>query len=215
MDPKEPRQFGQVLFPEWYPGFEYKKHMAMVESLGVLEEAFADWKLITGRDLASVRSWGCEDADTVLLGIGSMMRTALHTAQRLRERGQRVGVAELTSFRPFPEASVVEAIGGAKTVAVLDRDIGYGTSGMVYPDVLRSLYHSERRPRALNFVIGTGGKDITPERIERCLELAGQDHGTQTVFWPDARGPAEGVPYGDGGGPGAVGFGASNPSEGR
>ena len=213
MDPQEPRQFGQVLFPEWYPGFEYKKHMAMVESLTVLEEAFTDWEAITGRELSPVRSWGCEDADTVLLGIGSMMRTALHAARQLREAGQRVGVAELTSFRPFPEAAVLAAIGGAKTVAVLDRDIGYGTSGMVYPDVLRTLYHSEQRPKALNFVIGTGGKDITPARIERCLELAGQDHGAQTVFWPDARGPAEGVPYGDGGGPGAVGFGAANQAE--
>lgn len=200
MDPDDPQQFGEVLFPEWYPGFEYKKHMAMVDSLAVLEEAFADWKAITGRELRPVRSWGCEDADTVLLGIGSMMRTALHTARRLREQGRSVGVAELTSFRPFPEAAIRSAMVGAKTVAVLDRDIGYGTSGMVYPDVLRALYHSEQRPKALNFVIGTGGKDITPARIERCLELAGQDNGTQTVFWPDARGPAEGVPYDDAGG---------------
>ena len=81
---------------------------------------------------------------------------------------------------------------------VLDRDIGYGTAGMVYPDVTRTLYHAENRPRALNFIIGTGGKDITPATIERCLELAREGPERQTVFWPDARGPEEGVAYTEG-----------------
>lgn len=195
LDPKVPLQFGEVLFPEWYPGFEFKKHEALAGSLKVIREAFGAFAEMTGRAYAPVEAEGCEDAEIVLLGIGSMMQTARWTASRLRERGEKVGVATMRVFRPFPEREIVEAVAGAKTVLVLDRDIGYGTSGMVYPDVTRVFYHREERPVLLNFIIGLGGKDITPATIEKCVALAREDHGDKRVFWPDARGPEEGIPY--------------------
>lgn len=198
LDPDKPLQFGEVLFPEWYPDFEYKKHRALADSLAVVEEAFRDLADITGRRWSACDAFECDDAELVLVGIGSMMKTAQHTARLLRERGEKVGVINVRSFRPFPDAAVTEALAGAKTVLVLDRDIGYGTTGMVYPDVLRSLYHVEGRPDALNFIIGTGGKDITPATIERCVELGRDGNQGQTVFWPDARGPQEGIPYTEG-----------------
>jgi pyruvate ferredoxin oxidoreductase alpha subunit len=193
LDTANPLQFGEVLFPEWYPDYEYKKHRALADSLDVLQDAFRDFERISGRAYGPVLSEGCEGADVVLLGLGSMMQTARWTTARMRARGERVGVLALRSFRPFPERALVEALRGVGTVVVLDRDIGYGTSGMVYPDVTRVLYHVDGRPRAVNCIIGTGGKDITPKTIERCVEL-GREAGEQTVFWPDARGPREGIP---------------------
>lgn len=195
LDPGKPLQFGEVLFPEWYPDYEYKKHTALRDSLVVIEEAFEALEDVSGRSYGVAEPDGVEGADIVLVGLGSMMQTARHAARELRARGERVGVLTLRSFRPFPEVEVRAALEGVSTVVVLDRDIGYGTSGMVYPDVTRTLYHSERRPRLLNCVIGTGGKDITPRTIERCVELARQDLGGQTVLWPDARGPEEGIPW--------------------
>jgi pyruvate ferredoxin oxidoreductase alpha subunit len=198
MDPEDPRQFGEVLFPDWYPDFEYKKHEALVGSLSVVSSVLDEYGALTGRRMQPVDTWNCDDAEIVLLGIGSMMQTARHVAGGLREKGQKIGVVNVRCFRPFPDADVVAAAGGAKKVLVLDRDIGYGTSGMVYPDVTRALFHCERRPRALNFIIGTGGKDITAATIERCIELGRDEDGQKTVFWPDARGPDEGIPYTEG-----------------
>ncbi len=195
LDPKHPVQFGEVLFPEWYPDYEYKKHEALKGSLAVLGEALGDLAEITGRSYAPIEAEACDGAEIVLLGIGSMMQTARLAAADLRAQGRRVGVLNLHAFRPFPEALIRAALRGVDTLLVLDRDIGYGTAGMVYPDVTRVLYHEDDRPRALNFVIGLGGKDITPQTILRCVEIAGEDHGDQTVFWPDARGPAEGLPW--------------------
>jgi pyruvate ferredoxin oxidoreductase alpha subunit len=126
------------------------------------------------------------------------METARHAAEEMRARGEKVGVATVRSFRPFPEEAVEAAVRNARVVLVLDRDIGYGTSGMVYADVTRALYHATARPQVLNFVIGTGGKDITPKTIERCLELGRPGYRGKAVFWPDARGPREGIPYTDG-----------------
>jgi pyruvate ferredoxin oxidoreductase alpha subunit len=195
LDPAAPLQFGEVLFPDWYPDYEYKKHRALADSLQVLEEAFADFATHSGRRWEAVNAWSCDDAEIVLVGLGSMMKTARHAVAGLREQGQKVGVLNLRAFRPFPEAAVREALAGARTVVVLDRDIGYGTTGMVYPDVVRTLYHAEHRPLALNCIIGTGGKDITAATIERCVELGHAPPADQTVLWPDARGPAEGIPY--------------------
>jgi len=195
LDPGKPVQFGEVLFPEWYPDYEYKKHMALVGSLDVVERAFAEFADLSGRRYGAVDAWSTDDADLVIVGIGSMMKTALYAARQMRAAGHKVGVLNLRVFRPFPSDAVVAALSHAKTIAVLDRDIGYGTAGMVYPDVTRSLYHQPDHPRALNFIIGTGGKDITPATIARVVALCGEDHGRQTVFWPDARGPAEGIPY--------------------
>ena len=195
LDPARPVQFGEVLFPEWYPDYEYKKHTALTGSLAVLQEAFEDLARVTGRRYAPLEGDTSTGAEIVLFGIGSMMQTARFAAAQLRAEGRNVSVLTMRSFRPFPEAALREAMRGVGTVIVLDRDVGYGTAGMVYPDVTRALYHLPHRPRALNCVIGLGGKDITPKTIRRCVELAGEDHGEQTVFWPDARGPAEGIPW--------------------
>ncbi len=197
LDPAAPVQFGEVLFPEWYPAYEYKKHQALVGCLETLRRAFDDYAKISGRQMALVDNYWCDDAEVVFVGIGSMMQTTRYTVERLRNQGEKVGVVNIRCFRPFPAADVVAAIGKAKTVLVLDRDIGYGSSGMVYPDLTRVLYHSPHRPDALNFIIGTGGKDITPATIERCYELGRDGHSDKTVFWPDARGPAEGIPFND------------------
>ena len=195
LDPAHPLQFGEVLFPEWYPDYEYKKHMALQGALAVLETSLGELATMTGRTYGALDADHAAGAEIVLLGLGSMMQTARATAAELRRQGRRVGVVNLRAFRPFPEAALVEALRGVDTVVVLDRDIGYGTSGMVYPDVTRTLYHVPYRPRLLNCIIGTGGKDITPKTLERCVEIAGEAHGAQTVFWPDARGPAEGIPW--------------------
>lgn len=195
LDPAEPLQFGEVLFPDWYPDFEYKKHKALEDALPILEQVFNEYAGLTDRRYAPIDCYDIEDAEMVLVGLGSMMQTARAAVQRLREQGEKVGAVNLRAFRPFPAEALVKAVEKARTLLVLDRDIGYGTTGMVYPDVTRILYHVAKRPEALNFIIGTGGKDITPATIERCVELGRQGYRGKTVFWPDARGPEEGLPY--------------------
>jgi pyruvate ferredoxin oxidoreductase alpha subunit len=198
LDPDAPLQFGEVLFPDFYPDYEYKKHRALADSIGVIRRAFVDYGEISGRHYDVVDSYDCESAEIILVGIGSMMQTARWAARGMRERGRRVGVLNMRSFRPFPGEEVAREVGHADVVVVLDRDIGYGTSGMVYQDVVRTLYALENRPRAINCIIGTGGKDITPKTIERCVELATEHEDRTAVLWPDARGPREGIPYTEG-----------------
>ena len=194
LDPGHPLQFGEVLFPDWYPDFEYKKHRALADSIAVIGEVFDDFAERFGRRYHALETYDCDDAELVLVGIGSMMQTARQAAQQLRRQGEKVGVINLRAYRPFPGERLAELLGPARVALVLDRDIGYGTAGMVYSDVTRALYHAPRRPDLLNFIIGLGGKEITDQTIERCVELGRPGYQGQTVFWPDARGPAEGIP---------------------
>lgn len=198
LDTANPLQFGEVLFPEWYPDYEYKKHMGLANSISVVRDVFTEFGERFGRKYEVAEAYWCDDAEIILLGIGSMMSTARWTVDRLRKQGKKIGVLNLRVFRPFPAEEIAALLENASIVAVLDRDIGYGTSGMVYPDVTRVLYNLEKRPVALNFIVGLGGKDIVPSTIERIVELAEEGYHGKSVYWPDARGPEEGIPYTEG-----------------
>ena len=194
LDVAAPQQFGEVLFPDYYPDYEYKKHTAMLGALDVADEVFADLAALTGRRHALVEPYRVDDAEVVFVGLGSMLRTARHTVDRLREEGRAVGLVEVRVFRPFPEAALRAALRNVQRVVVLDRDIGYGSAGIVYSDVTRALYDAPGRPRLVNCIVGLGGKDVTPETLRKCLRLADEESG-RSVLWPDARGPSEGLPY--------------------
>lgn len=186
LDPEQPLQFGEVLFPNWYPDFEYKKHIALVNSKAVIRKVYDAFEKRFGRRYDLIDTYRCEDAEIIFIGIGSMMSTTKWVVEQLRESGEKVGQLNIRVFRPFPEEEIANAVENANTVAVLDRDIGYGTSGMVFSDITRALHNRDKKPKALNFIIGLGGKDIVPATIERCFAIAKEGYQGQTVFWPDA-----------------------------
>lgn len=186
MNPEHPLQFGEVLFPNWYPDFEYKKHMALINSKEAVRKIYKEFEERFSRGYNLIDTYKCEDAEIVFVGLGSMMSTTKWVVERLRDRGEKVGQLNIRVFRPFPEKEIAEAVENATTVAVLDRDIGYGTSGMVFSDITRALHNRDKKPKALNFIIGLGGKDIVPATIEKCFTIAKEGFQGQTIFWPDA-----------------------------
>lgn len=186
LDTHTPLQFGEVLFPNWYPDFEYKKHMALVHSNEIIQHVYDEFEGHFGREYGLIDTYRCEDAEIIFVGLGSMMSTTKWFVERLREQGKKVGQLNIRVFRPFPEKEIAETVENATTVAVLDRDIGYGTSGMVFSDITRALHNRDKKPKALNFIIGLGGKDIVPATIEKCFTIAKEGFRGQTIFWPDA-----------------------------
>jgi len=186
IDVNNPLQFGEVLFPNWYPDYEYKKHMALVDSKKIIKDIYTEFEENFSRKYNLIDSYLCDDAEIIFVGIGSMMSTTKWVVDQLRKRGIKVGLINIRVFRPFPDDEIAKILEKAKTVAVLDRDIGYGTSGMVFSDVTRTLNNRKKRPDVLNFIIGLGGKDIIPTTIEKCFEIAKDGFKGETIFWPDA-----------------------------
>jgi len=114
-----------------------------------------------------------DDADAVVLVLGSTYGTLKVAARRLREGGLKVGIVGLTMFRPFPEKQLVELLKNAKSLIVMDRAYSYGgLGGPLYMEVLAMLYRNGLRIPVMNVVYGLGGRDFRLDEAEAVLKIA-------------------------------------------
>jgi pyruvate ferredoxin oxidoreductase alpha subunit len=112
-----------------------------------------------------------EDADTVLIGLGTVCMPGRAAVRRLREQGHKVGYVNLRWFRPFPAAELRASLGRFKAVGVIDRDFAHGSAddgGILLHEVRSALYSLRDRPITTNFICGLGGRDIS---INDCLQM--------------------------------------------
>lgn len=186
IDLAEPKIFNVMAFPQYFEEFQRDKHESSCQAGVILQEIYDEFAAIFGRRYKTVDCYRTEDAELVLFGLGSMMGTAKEVVDELRAQGQRVGVARIACFRPFCHREIVAAARNAKKIGVLDRDISFGSGGIVYQEVLRSLYINGRTLPALNFIVGLGGRDVSPQTIKRCFAILNEDKsGMGENRWED------------------------------
>jgi pyruvate ferredoxin oxidoreductase alpha subunit len=107
-----------------------------------------------------------EDADYVLVGLGSTMGTAKVAVDMMRDSGVKAGLLKIRCFRPFPQKMVSEVLGKRKVVGVLDRSISFGAqTGPLCLEVITSFFTNKVSPNVVNYVYGMGGRDINPVHI--------------------------------------------------
>ena len=150
--------------------FEFKKSQrnAIDRSMGVIKEVGAEWSGISGRPFDVIEGWGMEDAEYVIIAIGSTAGNVRHVARELRAEGVKVGVLKVRVFRPFPFSEIADAIKGAKAVAVLDRSESFGAEGgPLFLEVRSALYDYDVRPAMVNYIYGLGGADVKLDLIRR------------------------------------------------
>lgn len=148
--------------------FEFKKaqRAAIDGSMQVIKEVGAEWAELSGRPFDVIDGWGMEDAECVIVAIGSTAGNARHVARELRAEGQKVGVLKVRVFRPFPVADLAAALAGVKAIAVLDRAESFGAEGgPLFLEVRSALYDATTRPAIVNYVYGLGGADVRLELI--------------------------------------------------
>jgi pyruvate ferredoxin oxidoreductase alpha subunit len=121
-----------------------------------------------------VDAYRCDDAEIVLVAMGSVIGTLREAADRLRAGGISAGVLKVRCFRPFPAQQVREALGGARAVAVLDRSLSFGAAGVLATDVKAALYDSPegRRPLVLGMLAGYGGREVTVDTARKIVDEA-------------------------------------------
>ena len=152
------------------PYFEFKKSQrnAIDRSMAVIKDVGAEWSALSGRPFDVIEGWGMEDAEYVIVTIGSTAGNARHVARELRAEGIKAGVLKVRVFRPFPFAEIADAIKGAKAVAVLDRSESFGAEGgPLFMEVRSALYDYEVRPAMVNYIYGLGGADVKLELLRR------------------------------------------------
>ena len=172
LDPLEPVSIGAMVGPEAFEEVRYLAHVKQLQALDRIPEIAAEFAGTFGRRAGGlVSTYRSEDAETVVVALGSVLGTIKDAVDDLRQRGQRVGVVGIGSFRPFPAAAVRTAVGGARRVVVIEKALAPGAGGIVAQDVAMATAGLPVRTHAV--VAGLGGRPITKRSLTDLLEVAG------------------------------------------
>ena len=152
---------------------EAKKNQldAMNRSRQVILDVAKDFATMSGRSYGFFEEYRTEDADFIMLLMGSAAGTAKDAVDELREAGIKAGVIKLRVFRPFPEKELAAALANCKACAILDRCESYnGNSGVLGSEVTAGLYRAGVQIRTLNRIYGLGGRDFTVDSAKSVFE---------------------------------------------
>jgi pyruvate ferredoxin oxidoreductase alpha subunit len=171
LDPADPVSIGAMVGPEAFMEVRYLAHAKQTMALERIPQIAAEFAQRFGRNSGGlVRSYRCEDAETIVVALGSVLGTLKDTVDELRNDGQKVGVLGIHSFRPFPLAAVRAVLQSAKRVVVLEKSFSVGLGGVVSTDVRLAL--SGLQLHGYTVVAGLGGRAITKASLSRTLREA-------------------------------------------
>ncbi len=181
MDPAAPVSMGVVVGPEAYMEVKYLEHARQLRALERIPQLAAEFKTVFGRDAGGLtRAYRLEDAETVIVAMGSVLGTAKDTVDEMRDVGHKIGVLGIVSFRPFPAAQVREALRNAKRVVILDKSLSVGLSGIMAADVNLAL--SVLPLKRYTVIIGLGGRTITKNSLRGLFLKAEKNELEETTF---------------------------------
>lgn len=174
LDPANPVSIGAMVGPEAFMEVRYLAHAKQLMALDAIPRIAAEFKQRFGRDSGGlVHGYRCEDADTIVVALGSVLGTLQDTVDDLRDAGHAVGVLGIHSFRPFPLSAVREALQKTKRVVVLEKSFSVGLGGVVSTDVRMAL--SGLQLHGYTVVAGLGGRAITKASLTAMLHQAMAD----------------------------------------
>ena len=167
MDLNDPKSLCITAGNQWNLEFKIKQELDMRKSEKIIKEVDEEFGDMFGRYYnGMVEEIYCEDAEVVLVTVGSITGTARIVVEDMRAKGYKVGLLKLRYLRPFPREEVVNVASKVKAIGIIDKDISYGYEGTIYTNVNSALVDLEKLPVSLNFIAGLGGRDIAKEHIE-------------------------------------------------
>ncbi|MEM1931225.1 MAG: transketolase C-terminal domain-containing protein [Sulfolobales archaeon] len=174
LNPEKPITMGSLASPEWYYEFRVQLQKALEGSTKVITTAFREFKQHFGREYREVDGFYTDDADVILVTMGSITGTALSYAEGVRKAGLKVGVLNIRLFRPFPEEEVLKHIEEAKVVAVIDRALNPGSSfvGPLYSDIAVAAFKKGLDIPITNYVTGLGGRAVLKSHLDAIVKHA-------------------------------------------
>lgn len=174
LDVESPHAFGALVRPDAYMEMRFLQQDALQKVPQALEAIEKDWLRMFGRSYGAVEAYRAEGADLLLVTSGTVTSTARAVVDARRAAGEAVGLLKVKMFRPFPTALLRDALRGVPRVAVLDRNVSPGHGGIFAEELRSALYDlpDAERPELFGFVLGLGGRDITPAVIDDVIERA-------------------------------------------
>ncbi len=163
LHPDRPVTMGDFGPPFIYTEAKKAQDFALRSSKRVVEDVFGQFGELSGRHYNLVESYMTDDAEILLLCLGSFSETAMMAVDRMRDSGEKVGLIRLRLWRPFPVEELRQAVAKVRTLIVLDRSISPGGPPPVCSEVQAALYPLAVKPNVVSFVGGLGGRDISVE----------------------------------------------------
>jgi len=170
LDPSAPITFGNLTYPSHHMELKFMHHKAMEDAKQVIVEVDQEWNRIFGRSYGILDKFMCDDAEVVILTVGSSAGDAKEAARLLRRKGVAAGVLRVRLLNPFPSKEISQTLSNVRAVAVVDRNLSPGNGGIILEKVKSAFYSLKDRPFIKGYVAGLGGRDITVEDYMKVFE---------------------------------------------
>ena len=172
VDPRWPRALGLFADPRFYLETRYILHRALEKSQETIKEVSADFAKVFGRESGGfIKTYKLQGADLVVVSMGSVVGTIKELIDQLEEEGQKVGLLQICSYRPFPRKEVYRALKDTMNIVVLEKCISLGRGGILASDIRWSFPRAEKKERNISsFVAGLGGRNISVDDLRYMVE---------------------------------------------
>ena len=179
---------------DWHFEHKAKQNDAMMRSVSVIEDVFEEFEKLTGRKYNMVESYKLDDADIVIVSLGTTYETAQIAVDNMRELGIKAGLLMPRVFRPTQMGMIADMLQNAKAVVCMDRSAPGGQTGQLFQDISASLINTKARPLMSNLIYGLGGRDMTVLELEDIIKEANEEMKQGKLNgaiqkWAGVRGP--------------------------
>ncbi len=173
LDTENPMTLGPLVDPDSYMETRYALEETHKEALALIPKLTAEFAKVFGRTYSGlIEGYRIKDAEKVIVALGSVCGTVKEVIDELREKGKKVGLLKITSFRPFPTQEIYEALKGIPKIAVIDRAISPGSFAPLAGEIKSVFFGKTKKPQMISsFIVGLGGRDITKDSIREIFRL--------------------------------------------
>ncbi|UCG35267.1 MAG: pyruvate ferredoxin oxidoreductase [Candidatus Omnitrophota bacterium] len=169
LDINNPLSFGLLGDPTVYTETRYALHKTLEDVIKEVGRVGAEFKSSFGRDsVCLVEGYKLEDAQIALVAMGSVCGTIKDVIDAEREKGAKVGLLKIVTYRPFPGEAIKKALKNIPYIGVIDKDISLGSAGALYTELSAAFNATDKK--ISGFVAGLGGRDITIDTIKGIIE---------------------------------------------
>ena len=183
LDPDIGESWGNVVNQEMFCRHRFEIGQSMDQVMGVAQEADEEWEAICGRGYGILEKYQLDDADTVLLTMGSMAGTIRVAIDKLRDDGLKVGMLKVRLFRPFPGEELRDLLQGRKKAVVFDRNFSPGVGGVLHQELRSVLFGLSHAPEVYGYLAGVGGLNVPPEQIEELVLQSISENASANSIW--------------------------------
>jgi pyruvate ferredoxin oxidoreductase alpha subunit len=173
LDSAAPISIGAMVGPDAFTEVRFLQHYKQTLALRLLPEFATEFKARFGRDSGGLlRTYRTEDADMLVVAMGSINGTIKDTIDEMRADGYSIGLVTLVAFRPFPTAALRNLLAGRKNVVVIEKSFAVGMGGQLANNVDLALRNTPASPQVHSVIAGLGGRPITRTSLHRVFRRA-------------------------------------------